>query len=79
MGVPKIAQALGLAQRAFDLAHQYAKKRKQFDKPFASFQANQHNLSTAETNLGVTGSAWLPLCLVITCCKSVIAKFFPKL
>lgn len=42
MAVPKIAQTVGLAQRAFDLAHQYSKKRKQFDKPIASFQAIQH-------------------------------------
>lgn len=36
------AQAVGLAQGAFDLAHQYARKRKQFGRPIASFQAMQH-------------------------------------
>ncbi len=36
------AQAVGLAQGAFDMAFAYAKKRKQFNKPIASFQAIQH-------------------------------------
>ncbi|BBO82674.1 acyl-CoA dehydrogenase [Desulfosarcina ovata subsp. sediminis] len=36
------AQAVGVAQGAFDLAYQYAKERKQFGKPIACFQAMQH-------------------------------------
>lgn len=36
------AQAVGVAQGAFDLAYQYAKERKQFGKSIASFQAIQH-------------------------------------
>jgi alkylation response protein AidB-like acyl-CoA dehydrogenase len=36
------AQAVGVAQGTFDLAYQYAKDRKQFNKPIASFQAIQH-------------------------------------
>lgn len=36
------AQAVGVAQGAFDLAYQYAKERKQFGKPIAAFQAIQH-------------------------------------
>lgn len=36
------AQAVGLAQGAFDMAYQYAKDRKQFGKPIACFQAMQH-------------------------------------
>ena len=36
------AQAVGVAQGAFDLAYQYAKERKQFGKPIACFQSMQH-------------------------------------
>lgn len=36
------AQAVGVAQGAFDLACQYAKDRKQFNKPIAGFQVIQH-------------------------------------
>jgi len=36
------AQAVGIAQGAFDMAYKYAKERKQFKKPIASFQAIQH-------------------------------------
>ncbi|MDL2330017.1 acyl-CoA dehydrogenase family protein [Desulfosarcina sp. OttesenSCG-928-A07] len=36
------AQAVGVAQGAFDLAYQYARERKQFGKPIAAFQAMQH-------------------------------------
>jgi len=36
------AQAVGLAQGAFDMAFAYAKKRKQFNQTIASFQVIQH-------------------------------------
>lgn len=36
------AQAVGVAQGAFDMALAYAKERKQFKRPIASFQAMQH-------------------------------------
>src|SRR6266571_7518225 len=38
------AMGVGLAQGAYDLAHAYAKDRKQFGKPIASFQAIQFQL-----------------------------------
>ena len=36
------AQALGVAQGAFDIAYKYSKQRKQFGKTISSFQAMQH-------------------------------------
>ncbi|MBM3200593.1 acyl-CoA dehydrogenase [Candidatus Woesearchaeota archaeon] len=36
------AQAVGVAQGAFDIAYKYSKERKQFGKPISSFQAMQH-------------------------------------
>ncbi len=36
------AQAVGVAQGAFDLAHRHAVGRKQFGRPIAAFQALQH-------------------------------------
>jgi alkylation response protein AidB-like acyl-CoA dehydrogenase len=43
------AQAMGGALRALELTVQYAKDRKQFDKPLGSFQAVAHYLADAAT------------------------------
>jgi acyl-CoA dehydrogenase len=48
------ARALGAAQRAFDLAVEHAKVRKQFDQLIGSFQAVQHKLANSLINLDGT-------------------------
>jgi alkylation response protein AidB-like acyl-CoA dehydrogenase len=45
------ARALGAAQRAFDLAVEHAKVRKQFGQLIGSFQAIQHKLANSLINL----------------------------
>ncbi len=45
------AQAMGGAQRAFELSVQYAKDRYQFDKPLGAFQALAHNLADASASV----------------------------
>jgi butyryl-CoA dehydrogenase len=45
------AQALGIAQRAFDLAVDYAKQRQQFGKPIASNQAIQWMIADMATRI----------------------------
>jgi alkylation response protein AidB-like acyl-CoA dehydrogenase len=45
------AQAMGGATAALDLTVQYAKDRKQFDKPLGAFQAIAHGLSDAVTTV----------------------------
>ncbi len=43
------AQAMGGAERALELTVEYAKERKQFDKPLGAFQAISHYLADAAT------------------------------
>lgn len=45
------AEALGLAQRAFDDATAYARQRYQFGRPIARFQALQHGFAETATQL----------------------------
>lgn len=45
------AQAVGIAQGAFDEAIQYARKRVQFGQPISSFQAIQHMLADMATQI----------------------------
>jgi alkylation response protein AidB-like acyl-CoA dehydrogenase len=45
------AQMIGLAQGALDHAIRYTKDRKQFGKPIAEFQAVQHQIARAATEL----------------------------
>lgn len=45
------AQALGIAQSAFDEALKYSKERKQFGKPLAAFQAIQFKLADMATRI----------------------------
>lgn len=42
------AHGLGLAQRAVDMAVDYAKERQQFGKPIGSYQAVKHHLASAQ-------------------------------
>ena len=48
------AQALGMAQRAFDDVLAYVKQRRQFDRPIGSFQALKHRLAELATELEAT-------------------------
>lgn len=45
------AQAMGGAQRALEMTVQYAKERRQFDKPLGAFQAIAHYLANASTRV----------------------------
>jgi hypothetical protein len=51
------ALALGIAQGAFEASLDYAKERKQFGKPIASFQAMQWKLATMKTE--IDAARWL--------------------
>ncbi|HUD95571.1 acyl-CoA dehydrogenase family protein [Sphingobium sp.] len=42
------AMGIGLAQRAVDMAVDYAKERQQFGKPIGSYQAVKHHLASAQ-------------------------------
>jgi alkylation response protein AidB-like acyl-CoA dehydrogenase len=48
------AQALGMAQRAFDDVLGYVKERKQFGRPIGSFQALKHRLADLALEIEVT-------------------------
>jgi alkylation response protein AidB-like acyl-CoA dehydrogenase len=48
------AQALGMAQRAFDDVLGYVKERKQFGRPIGSFQALKHRLADLATEIEAT-------------------------
>src|SRR5258708_982547 len=61
------AQALGIAQAAYDVAREYAKERHAFGRPIASFQAIQHKLADMSTEIEaarllVYRAAWLKEC-----------------
>jgi alkylation response protein AidB-like acyl-CoA dehydrogenase len=45
------AWAMGGAERAVEMTVDYAKERKQFDKPLGAFQAISHYLADATTNV----------------------------
>jgi len=45
------AQAVGIAQAAYDVAREYAKEREQFGRPIAEFQAIQHKLANMTTEI----------------------------
>jgi alkylation response protein AidB-like acyl-CoA dehydrogenase len=45
------AQAMGGADRALEITVEYAKERKQFDKPLGAFQAISHYLADASTEV----------------------------
>ncbi len=58
------AQALGIAQAAFDVAREYAKERHAFGRPISSFQAIQHKLADMSMEIDaarllVYRAAWL--------------------
>jgi len=58
------AQAVGIAQAAYDVAREYAKERHAFGRPIAEFQAIQHKLADMATEIAaarllVHRAAWL--------------------
>ncbi len=48
------AQALGIAQGAFDRTVEYVKQRKQFNQPIGAFQALQHRIADLATMIDAT-------------------------
>ena len=58
------AQAVGIAQAAYDVAREYAKERHAFGRPIGEFQAIQHKLADMSTEIDaarllVHRAAWL--------------------
>ncbi len=58
-------EAVGVAQRALDLAQEYTKERKQFDKPIGSYQAVAHQVADTyvETELARSLAYWAAWCV----------------
>lgn len=57
------AESTGVAQRTLEMAVEYAKERKQFDRPIGSYQAVSHRcaqmlLETENSRSAVYGAAW---------------------
>jgi len=59
------AQALGIAQGAFEAALEYSHQRKQFGQPISSFQAIQHMLADMATQIEVAR------CLIYQTAKTI--------
>lgn len=75
------AQAVGIAQGAFDLALDYAKQREQFGKPIASFQGIQFKLADMATKIEAARlltyqAAWLESAGLPYGKASAMAKLF---
>lgn len=75
------AQALGIAQGAYEAALNYARERKQFDQPIASFQAIQFILADMATRIEasrllVYQSAWRASAGVSYGKESAMAKLY---
>ncbi|WP_018133026.1 acyl-CoA dehydrogenase [Effusibacillus pohliae] len=75
------AQAVGIAQGAFDLALDYAKQREQFGQPIASFQGMQFKLADMATKIEAARlltyqAAWLESAGLPYGKASVMAKLF---
>ena len=56
-GLKSLAQALGLAQGAFDRAVQYSKQREQFGRKLSQFQVIRHKL--ADMGVSIEVARWL--------------------
>lgn len=58
-------EAVGIAQRAFELARDHSKERKQFDKPIGAFQAVAHQVSNIYVDMELARSLayWAAWCV----------------
>jgi alkylation response protein AidB-like acyl-CoA dehydrogenase len=75
------AMALGLAQAAFEAASAYAKERRQFDRPIASFQGVAFKIADMATQIDaarlmVYRAAWLKDCGKPYTTEAAMAKLF---
>ena len=75
------AQALGIAQGAFDKARDYAGERKQFGKPLGAFQAIQFKLADMATRIELSRlitykAGWLKDCKQTNAMESAMAKLY---
>jgi alkylation response protein AidB-like acyl-CoA dehydrogenase len=58
-------EAVGIAQKALELALEHAKERKQFDKPIGAYQAVSHQIANVfvETELARSVAYWAAWCV----------------